>query len=226
MNLEGLASGFDTLALLAALRGQPSPALDDSTIRVRTPSGGLHVWYLNPHPAMRFRCSTGSSTKVALAWQVDVRADGGCIVAPTTRTTHGAYLREGPSHLPAPLPEWLGEELVRTGHTIRRPAAARPAIPRSRRSRTPIRAHRVLDPHPGQSLPGPVRRPRHPRRRPLCPVHPRRRRRPAHRPAAQARPHPRLPLPRHQRRPPSRARPRAGTASCTTPSATTPKARK
>lgn len=41
VNLHGLASGFDTLALLAALRGQPSPAQDASTLRVRTPSGGL-----------------------------------------------------------------------------------------------------------------------------------------------------------------------------------------
>lgn len=147
VNLDGLASGFDTLALLAALRRQPSPADDDSTLRVRTPSGGLHVWYRNLHPAIRFRCSTGSSTKTALAWQVDVRADGGYIVAPTTRTTHGTYLREGPSHLPAPLPEWLGEELVRTGHTIQRPTtASRPAIPRSSRPRTSVRAHRVLDP--------------------------------------------------------------------------------
>jgi hypothetical protein len=147
VNLDGLASGFDTLALLAALRGQPSPADDDSTLRVRTPSGGLHVWYRNPHPAIRFRCSTGSSTKTALAWQVDIRADGGYIVAPTTRTTDGTYLREGPSRLPAPLPEWLGEELVRTGHTIRRHAApSRPVIPRSRHPRTPVRAHRVLDP--------------------------------------------------------------------------------
>lgn len=36
VNLQGLASGFDTLALLAALRGQPSPAEDAGTLRVRT----------------------------------------------------------------------------------------------------------------------------------------------------------------------------------------------
>ncbi|MFG2638405.1 bifunctional DNA primase/polymerase [Streptomyces sp. NPDC048362] len=146
VNLRGLASGFDTLALLAALRGQVTPAEDDNTLRVRTPSGGLHVWYRNPHPAMRFRCSTGSSTKTALAWQVDVRADGGYIVAPTTRTAHGSYVREGPSHLPAPLPEWLGEELVRTGHTLQRPStSSRPPTFR-RRPLTPRRAHRILDP--------------------------------------------------------------------------------
>ncbi|WP_428986540.1 bifunctional DNA primase/polymerase [Streptomyces camelliae] len=118
VNLRGLASGFDTLALLAALRGQPSPAEDTGTLRVRTPSGGLHIWYRNPRPATRLRCSTGSSTKVALAWQVDVRADGGYIVAPTTRTAQGTYRPEGPARLPAPLPKWLGEELVRTGHVV------------------------------------------------------------------------------------------------------------
>ncbi|MFF9042133.1 bifunctional DNA primase/polymerase [Streptomyces sp. NPDC014892] len=147
VNLQGLASGFDTLALLAALRGQPSPADDDSTLRVRTPSGGLHVWYRNPHPGTRFRCSTGSSSKVALAWQVDVRADGGYIVAPTTRTPQGTYLREGPTRHPAPLPEWLGEELVRTGHVIQPPMARpRPAVPGARRSQAAAHGQRVLDP--------------------------------------------------------------------------------
>jgi hypothetical protein len=147
VDLQGLASGFDTLALLAALRRQPSPAEDVSTLRVRTPSGGLHVWYRNPHPATRFRCSTGSSTKVALAWQVDIRADGGYIVAPTTRTTQGTYLPEGQARLPALLPEWLGEELVRTGHLIQRsPAQPKPSVPRSRRPRTATRWQRVLDP--------------------------------------------------------------------------------
>lgn len=76
VDLAGLASGFDTLALLAALRGRPSPADDDSTLRVRTPSGGLHVWYRTPSEGPRYRSSVGSSPKVALAWQVDVRSTG------------------------------------------------------------------------------------------------------------------------------------------------------
>lgn len=151
VDLEGLASGFDTLALLAALRGQPSPADDDSTLRVRTPSGGLHVWYRNPHPATRFRCSTGSSTGAALAWQVDIRADGGYIVAPTTRTAQGTYTAEGPARLPALLPEWLGEELRRTGHVARpsppAPVPVRVPGPRPRRSGgVAAAARRVLEP--------------------------------------------------------------------------------
>ncbi|MFB7501933.1 bifunctional DNA primase/polymerase [Streptomyces broussonetiae] len=156
VNLRGLASGFDTLALLAALRGRRSPAEDTGTLRVRTPSGGLHVWYRNPHPAARLRCSTGSSTKVALAWQVDVRADGGYIVAPTTRTAQGTYQPEGPARLPARLPEWLGEELVRTGHVIqprRLIAQDRSDRPRSdygvitpRQGASADAGHRVLQP--------------------------------------------------------------------------------
>lgn len=147
VDLQGLASGFDTLALLAALRRRPNPVEDGNTLRVRTPSGGLHIWYRNPHPVTRFRCSTGSSTKVALAWQVDVRADGGYIVAPTTRTAQGTYVAEGPSRLPAPLPEWLGEELVRTGHMIQRTPVRRPSAgPRSRRQDPAVGWQRVLDP--------------------------------------------------------------------------------
>ncbi|MEU2717711.1 bifunctional DNA primase/polymerase [Streptomyces sp. NPDC007205] len=145
VNLTGLASGFDTLALLAAFRQEPDPANDDTTLRVRTPSGGLHVWYRNPDPAVRFRCSTGSSTKVALAWQVDVRADGGYIIAPTTRTSHGTYQPEGPTRIPAPLPKWLRTELVRTGHVIApRSPQQSGVVAHGRRPRKPGAAHRAL----------------------------------------------------------------------------------
>lgn len=127
VDLAGLASGFDTLALLAAFRGQPDPARDEGTLRVRTPSGGLHVWYRVTEPGTRFRCSTGSSPRVALAWQVDVRAHGGYIIAPATRIAQGTYEVEGPVRTPAPLPPWLHAELVRTGHLIAPPAPRRPA---------------------------------------------------------------------------------------------------
>ncbi|MFI2764329.1 bifunctional DNA primase/polymerase [Streptomyces echinatus] len=147
VNLTGLASGFDTLALLAAYRRQPNPAHDDSTLRVRTPSGGLHIWYRNPQPEIRLRCSTGSSPKVALAWQVDVRADGGYIIAPTTRTSQGRYEAQGTVRIPAPLPEWLHAELIRTGHVVAPPPrrSANP-VPRSRRSHRPAAANKVMDP--------------------------------------------------------------------------------
>jgi hypothetical protein len=119
VNLDGLASGFDTLALLAALRGQRSPADDASTLRVQTPSGGLHVWYQAPSPGPHYKSSVGSSSKVALAWQVDIRATGGYIVTPATRTPAGTYRALGTARSPAPLPSWLATELHRTGHLVR-----------------------------------------------------------------------------------------------------------
>ncbi|MFE9966456.1 bifunctional DNA primase/polymerase [Streptomyces sp. NPDC005525] len=148
VNLAGLASGFDTIALLSAFRQQLNPADDESTLRVRTPSGGLHVWYHNPDPGTRFRSSAGSSPKVALAWQVDVRAEGGYIIAPTTRTAHGSYSAVGTARMPAPLPSWLAAELMRTGHVVTPPPPREPSpfFPRARQGRRPKAAHRVLDP--------------------------------------------------------------------------------
>ncbi|MEU5404234.1 bifunctional DNA primase/polymerase [Streptomyces sp. NPDC005963] len=115
IDLTGLANGFHTLGVLAALRGAETPALDTTTLRVRTPSGGLHVWY-RAHPGQRWQSSTGSSSGRALAWQVDIRAHGGYIVAPGSRTPNGDYTPVGPAREPVLLPDWLAEELERTGH--------------------------------------------------------------------------------------------------------------
>jgi hypothetical protein len=123
IDLTGLANGFHTLAVLAALRGQLSPAEDTTTLRVRTPSGGLHVWY-RATGARRWLSSVGSSPGRALAWQVDIRAHGSYIIAPGTTTQHGTYTPLGECREPAPLPEWLAQELDRTGHL---PAATVPA---------------------------------------------------------------------------------------------------
>ncbi|WP_424216734.1 bifunctional DNA primase/polymerase (plasmid) [Streptomyces sp. BI20] len=134
IDLTGLSNGYHTLALLAALRNMPSPADDTTTLRVRTPSGGMHVWY-RATDGRRWQCSTGSGTKRALAWQVDVRAHGGYIIAPGTRTEAGTYLPVDDVLQPAPLPAWLAQELQRTGHL---PAAhipaPRPVPPRARQA--------------------------------------------------------------------------------------------
>ncbi|MFJ8745820.1 bifunctional DNA primase/polymerase [Embleya sp. NPDC127516] len=127
IDLTGLDSGFDTLALLAAYHQQPDPAGDITTLRVRTPSKGLHIWYRTTPNQGPYRSSTGSSNKVALAWQVDVRATGGYIVAPGTRTPAGTYVPLGTARTPAPLPDWLAGELDRTGHSV--PTTPAPAGP-------------------------------------------------------------------------------------------------
>jgi hypothetical protein len=115
VDLAGLANGFHTLAVLAALRDQPSPADDSTTLRVRTPSGGMHVWY-RAEGTRRWQSSVGSSPRRALAWQVDVRAHGSYIVAPGTTTQDGTYTPVGDTREPAALPLWLAQELQRTGH--------------------------------------------------------------------------------------------------------------
>ncbi|WP_328322418.1 bifunctional DNA primase/polymerase [Streptomyces sp. NBC_00388] len=127
VSLRGLRDGFHSLALLAALRDAADPAKDTATLRVRTPSGGLHIWYA-AGAGEGWRCSAGSGAGRALAWQVDVRAHGGCIVAPGTVTAAGRYTVEGPARRPAPLPGWLAAELDRTGHR-NAPSAPAPSVP-------------------------------------------------------------------------------------------------
>ncbi|MFD5516296.1 bifunctional DNA primase/polymerase [Streptomyces sp. NPDC127066] len=134
VDLTGLANGFHTIGVLGALRGEASPADDGTTLRVRTPSGGLHVWYRAPS-GHRWQCSSGSGGGRALAWQVDIRAHGGYIVAPGTVTPSGTYEPLGTVREPAPLPAWLAQELERTGHLP--PAhlpAPRPVPPRARQA--------------------------------------------------------------------------------------------
>lgn len=128
VDLTGLENGFHSIAVLAALRGQQNPADDATTMRVRTPSGGLHVWY-RADPWRAFSCSSSAGGgRAALAWQVDVRAHGGYIIAPGTTTQAGTYTPIGEIRRPAPLPGWLARELARTGHSLadapRRPRVA------------------------------------------------------------------------------------------------------
>ncbi|WP_229914279.1 bifunctional DNA primase/polymerase [Streptomyces capitiformicae] len=134
VDLTGLANGFHTLAVLAALRGQRSPAEDTTTLRVRTPSGGLHVWY-RAAANRRWLSSVGSSPGRALAWQVDIRAHGSYIIAPGTTTQQGSYTPLGETREPAALPLWLAQELDRTGH-LPAPSipAPRPVPPRAQQA--------------------------------------------------------------------------------------------
>lgn len=98
------------------------------------PCRGLHVWHRNDG-GHHWQCSSGSGGGRALAWQVDVRAHGGYIVAPGTVTSAGVYRPVGTVRVPAPLPAWLARELERTGHL---PSAsvpgAQPVPPRARQA--------------------------------------------------------------------------------------------
>ncbi|WP_434599898.1 bifunctional DNA primase/polymerase [Streptomyces sp. A5-4] len=132
VSLRGLRHGFHSLAVLAALREALDPAQDESTLRVRTPSGGMHIWYAS-ELGQAWRCSAGSSPSRALAWQVDVRAHGGYIIAPGTKTDTGSYRALGTVRRPAALPGWLAVELARTGH-LPAPPAQRTTTPMPRRA--------------------------------------------------------------------------------------------
>ncbi len=70
-----------------------------------TPSGGTHLWYA--YPAEGVRNSAGQ-----VAAGVDVRGDGGYVVAPPSTLPNGAYTWDAllcPERLPwpSPAPEWL-----------------------------------------------------------------------------------------------------------------------
>ncbi|GAA2116457.1 hypothetical protein GCM10009759_62080 [Kitasatospora saccharophila] len=135
VDLTGLANGFHSLAVLAALSGRPTPVDDASTLRVRTPSGGMHVWYLAG--GGRWSCSSGNGGGRGLAWQVDVRAEGGYIVAPGTVTAAGRYHPLPGATEPAVLPDWLARQLRRTGHqppSGAAPVGPRPVPPRARQA--------------------------------------------------------------------------------------------
>jgi hypothetical protein len=87
----------------------------------RSPRGGLHLYYASPE-LLGVRCSTGKLGK-----GVDVRACGGHITAPPSRTAAGSYawLRELPprAELPEP-PVWLLERLA----ALERPAPVSAAV--------------------------------------------------------------------------------------------------
>ena len=79
----------------------------DKPIRVRTPSGGLHLYFTSDKPL---------GNPVGFMPGLDFRADGGYIVAPPSRTEEGAYrfenARGGRLY---PIPKQLLERLMKAG---------------------------------------------------------------------------------------------------------------
>ncbi|MGW5738931.1 MULTISPECIES: bifunctional DNA primase/polymerase [Streptomyces] len=86
--------GATNFQALCERAGAPWPA----TYTVRTPSGGLHLYFHTTHRL--------PSTAGTLAERIDTRAWGGNIVAAGSHTPHGAYTVDvdGPA---AELPNWL-----------------------------------------------------------------------------------------------------------------------
>lgn len=118
-------TGWDTWNLLARLAGGPDAAGAVRTLTVATPSGGRHLWFTAPRGTRWASSAGGDHNGRTLGWQLDVRAEGGYIVAPGTRTAAGVYRAVGEVRTPARLPGWLAGALERTGHLLTT-ATARP----------------------------------------------------------------------------------------------------
>lgn len=101
--------GAATFAALCERAGHAVP----TTHRVRTASGGTHLYFTTP-TGVRLANTAGT-----VAAAVDTRAWGGYVVAAGSVTPAGPYEPLG-SHPVAPLPAWL--------HTLLQPAPARPTV--------------------------------------------------------------------------------------------------
>lgn len=132
-------TGLDTWQLLARVAGGPDAAEAVQTLTVETPSGGRHLWFTAPRGTRWASSAGGDHAGRALGWQLDVRAEGGYIVAPGTVTQAGMYRAVGEARLPARLPGWLAGALERTGHLLQ-------SAPRPRRAAVPNLARQIAAP--------------------------------------------------------------------------------
>jgi hypothetical protein len=96
------------------------------TASVTTPRGGEHRYFR--HPGGRVPCSAG-----LIATGIDLRADGGYVILPPSRSPAGRYEVEVEAPL-APMPEWLLTLALGTGRRIETaPTQECPRIPVGRR---------------------------------------------------------------------------------------------
>ncbi|MFF3157666.1 bifunctional DNA primase/polymerase [Streptomyces sp. NPDC057910] len=125
---EGAPGGAESLLALCERAGQTLPA----TYQVRTPSGGLHLYFTAP-AGVRLGCTAGR-----LGRHIDTRGWGGYVVAPGSTTPHGTYTVTDETPV-APLPAWLADLLIERAkpdpHTVMTPVrdgtkAARTALER------------------------------------------------------------------------------------------------
>jgi hypothetical protein len=114
---KGTPDGAANFAALCERAGHVVPA----TRRIRTPSGGEHLYFAVPR-GVRLPSTAGT-----LASKVDTRAWGGQVVAPGSATPQGPYT-VADDHPVANLPEWLQSALA----APQRPAAGpfRPMVVR------------------------------------------------------------------------------------------------
>lgn len=114
LDIDPKHGGDDSLALFLREHGPLPP-----TIESRTGGGGRHVYFAHPGGVVR--------NKVGLAPGIDVRGDGGCVVAPPSVHGSGRPYVWLEGHAPgdiaaAPMPGWLLHEVtgraVHPGHSL------------------------------------------------------------------------------------------------------------
>ena len=110
LDVDPAHGGEESLAALARRHGG-LPA----TVEARTGGGGRHLYFRHPGGLVRNR--------VGLAPGLDLRGDGGYVVAPPSRHPRGGAYRwragRSPGDLPlAPLPAWLQRRGRRGGHPV------------------------------------------------------------------------------------------------------------
>jgi hypothetical protein len=97
----GARDGHDVLRQLAEREGAELP----KTFSVRTPSGGVHLYFMAPSMAAL------GNTAGKLGWRIDTRAQGGYVVAPGSQVAGKSY-RVVRDIQPAPLPMWIIKALT------------------------------------------------------------------------------------------------------------------
>ncbi|MFD9862539.1 bifunctional DNA primase/polymerase [Streptomyces alboflavus] len=102
---HGVTDGADVLALLCERDSQPFPA---DTYKVRTWSGGTHLYFAAPE-GEPLRNTAGDSAR-GLGWKVDTRAVGGLVVGAGSTFAGKPYTVAHNAPV-APLPGWLAERL-------------------------------------------------------------------------------------------------------------------
>lgn len=123
--------GVDSLRKLT-LGHHPLP----ETSMVRTGSGGLHLYFLHPGGQVPNRASS------VLGPGIDVRGDGGYVIAPPSRHVNGSlYLWHKPGIARRTLPTWLSSLLV-----------SPPELQRATVDHTNVRADRGVSAWAGTAL--------------------------------------------------------------------------
>ena len=133
VDIDPKHGGEDSLARLERQHGPLPP-----TVEAATGGGGRHIYFAHPGGVVRNR--------VALAPGIDVRGDGGYVVAPPSVHTSGkpyAWLKShNPDTLePAPMPGWLLRELTGDEHRLGHPLTywrhlAQEGVPEGERNNT------------------------------------------------------------------------------------------